>query len=540
MRFFLLALLGGVFLMDALPAQAVACRCRIVKSGSRTCGRRDVVVDAGTIAKLPLFQKKKREQCRRACDTHLSQRDAASICAGLKKLGVSLPWSGSVQACARSGIGRNHRGARRTLSCAAGSAPAGLPDHYWKLTFRDEFKGIPAGASAEVRQCYQAQPLCIQMYLSGAETCQQPPGGLDLGQHLRHLDKCTWTVFHRNNTWAPNLSAFDVRHVQVRPELDDGVLILSARAAKPDGTYLPFRARSRRGKQVSTEPYKEPSKFANQYDCRRDSGSSAWKCPFVMGAVSSQRLRPSGLSRGFIQQYGRFDIRAKLPYGPGAYPAIWMLPQLGSWPGAGEIDIHEQHPDAEHVTQTFHTGVCSLDLSKEDLDHEACLRNGGTRYHLYKPVGTKRRQLPRNNRGRFWRSYHVYSVEWTPDRLRFLIDGRIRNEIKNGELRRIRVTDAKGRKRKRFLPMYVPRRPFHFILNHAIHREGKRGLIKERYPNADNFVPQEFRIDYVRAYQRCATQHDFCPRGGTFDASGKQCRGSGATYATPCEHKPYR
>ena len=43
-------------------------------------------------------------------------------------------------------------------------------------------------------------------------------------------------------------------------------------------------------------------------------------------------------------QYGRFDIRTKLPHGQGIWPAIWMLPtddRYGSWASNGEIDIME-------------------------------------------------------------------------------------------------------------------------------------------------------------------------------------------------------
>ena len=43
-------------------------------------------------------------------------------------------------------------------------------------------------------------------------------------------------------------------------------------------------------------------------------------------------------------QYGRIDIRAKVPYGQGVWPALWMLgDNFGSagWPTCGEIDIME-------------------------------------------------------------------------------------------------------------------------------------------------------------------------------------------------------
>ena len=42
--------------------------------------------------------------------------------------------------------------------------------------------------------------------------------------------------------------------------------------------------------------------------------------------------------------YGKFEVRAKLPYGKGNWPAIWMLSsdwEYGEWPASGEIDIME-------------------------------------------------------------------------------------------------------------------------------------------------------------------------------------------------------
>ena len=43
-------------------------------------------------------------------------------------------------------------------------------------------------------------------------------------------------------------------------------------------------------------------------------------------------------------KYGRIDIRARLPYGQGLWPALWMLgDNIGTvgWPSCGEIDIME-------------------------------------------------------------------------------------------------------------------------------------------------------------------------------------------------------
>src|SRR5437588_1714701 len=57
-------------------------------------------------------------------------------------------------------------------------------------------------------------------------------------------------------------------------------------------------------------------------------------------------------------QYGRFDLRAKLPQGKGIWPAIWMLPtdqRYGGWPHSGEIDIMELlGQDPKKVYGTLH------------------------------------------------------------------------------------------------------------------------------------------------------------------------------------------
>ena len=56
--------------------------------------------------------------------------------------------------------------------------------------------------------------------------------------------------------------------------------------------------------------------------------------------------------------YGKFEMRAKLPYGQGIWPAFWMLGnnihQVG-WPTCGEIDIMETiGKDPSHNHGTLH------------------------------------------------------------------------------------------------------------------------------------------------------------------------------------------
>jgi beta-glucanase (GH16 family) len=40
-------------------------------------------------------------------------------------------------------------------------------------------------------------------------------------------------------------------------------------------------------------------------------------------------------------QFGRFEIRAKIPAANGLWPAIWTLGVEGQWPSNGEVDILE-------------------------------------------------------------------------------------------------------------------------------------------------------------------------------------------------------
>ena len=72
-------------------------------------------------------------------------------------------------------------------------------------------------------------------------------------------------------------------------------------------------------------------------------------------AYTSARLLTKGL---FSFQYGKIEVRAKLPAGKGTWPGIWMLGNnisTAGWPACGEIDIMEQSgSDKNTVLGTMH------------------------------------------------------------------------------------------------------------------------------------------------------------------------------------------
>ena len=53
--------------------------------------------------------------------------------------------------------------------------------------------------------------------------------------------------------------------------------------------------------------------------------------------------------------FGRWEVRARLNGAKGAWPAFWLLPQGGTWPADGEIDIMERLNYDSIAYQTVHT-----------------------------------------------------------------------------------------------------------------------------------------------------------------------------------------
>lgn len=99
--------------------------------------------------------------------------------------------------------------------------------------------------------------------------------------------------------------------------------------------------------------------------------------------------------------YGRVEVRAKIPTGRGAWPAIWMMgtdrPQKG-WPECGEIDIME---NVGFDPAVFH----------------ATVHTPGSR----KAPGRVKRSAQMKLSDAYT-DFHVFALEWYPDRMDFFID----------------------------------------------------------------------------------------------------------------------
>ncbi|OJT14807.1 Beta-1,3-glucan-binding protein [Trametes pubescens] len=109
--------------------------------------------------------------------------------------------------------------------------------------------------------------------------------------------------------------------------------------------------------------------------------------------------------------YGKIEVRAKIPRGDWLWPAIWMLPKdnkYGAWPMSGEIDLMEARGNAASYTAQ------GVNFIRASLN-----------YGVLQTVQTHIFGWWSQKQSSFDKDFHVYSMEWTPDWMRFYVDSRL-------------------------------------------------------------------------------------------------------------------
>jgi beta-glucanase (GH16 family) len=176
------------------------------------------------------------------------------------------------------------------------------------------------------------------------------------------------------------------------------------------------------------------------------------------GVYTSARLKTQGL---FSLQYGRIEVRAKLPEAQGLWPAAWLLGNniaTVSWPACGEQDV------MEHINGT--------DPDNEGFDwvqgsvHGNGL-GGGIQYH---PAGFSARD------------WHTYGMIWTRGQVEYYVD-----DPANAYAVFARAGLAGT------WPFDEGQANF-IILNLAVGGDWPGS------PNASTPFPSEYLVDYVRVY----------------------------------------
>jgi beta-glucanase (GH16 family) len=185
---------------------------------------------------------------------------------------------------------------------------------------------------------------------------------------------------------------------------------------------------------------------------------------------TSTRLKTKGL---FSRNYGRIEIRAKLPAGQGLWPAIWMLPEnsaYGGWAASGEIDIMENRGSKPNeVLGTLHYGGSS----------PANVYSQGPSF-TFPP-------------GRSTTDFNTYAIEWTTNAILWSVNGQV-YETQTNWWSSTRINGNE-------VPNAYPapfNQPFHLLINLAVggHFDGS--------PTAETVFPAEMEVDYVRVYDRTA------------------------------------
>ena len=156
---------------------------------------------------------------------------------------------------------------------------------------------------------------------------------------------------------------------------------------------------------------------------------------------------------------GKLEIRARLHGAQGAWPAIWMVPDVNprKWPDDGEIDIMERLNADSIAYQTIHTNyTLNLGGKEEPLSH------------ITAPIDPD--------------DYNVYGVELAQDYVRFFING-----VETLTYPRIE-TDKPGQ-------FPFADNPFYLIMDMQL-----EGNWVGKADPAD--LPVEMEIDWVRFYQK--------------------------------------
>jgi beta-glucanase (GH16 family) len=162
-----------------------------------------------------------------------------------------------------------------------------------------------------------------------------------------------------------------------------------------------------------------------------------------------QRAFTSGMMNThgkFSQEYGRFEIRCRVPNGRGMWPAFWLLPDKPGWPP--EIDVLEilgHEPGKVYMTHHFR------DEQKKHASHGGSWKGPD-----------------------FSAQFHKFAVEWSPLSIVWFVDGveRFRSEKS--------IPDGK---------MFL-------LVNLAVGGDWPGA------PDEKTRFPGTFEVDYVRVYKR--------------------------------------
>jgi len=199
-------------------------------------------------------------------------------------------------------------------------------------------------------------------------------------------------------------------------------------------------------------------------NAKHQAGATDWQRAPEFAEYTSGSINTAGK---VAWQYGRIEVRAKLPAGKGTWPAIWMMgdkkdnPQWRGWPFCGEIDVMEHvGKTPTNIHATCHWGIDGTDKK---------LRSKGGHTLNHDPKNT-------------YDEFHIYALEWDKDKMDFFYDDLkyFSFDIAQADM----PDDSNPFRQKHYL-----------LLNLAL--GGSWGGDMD-----DSALPARYKIDYVRVFER--------------------------------------
>jgi len=207
----------------------------------------------------------------------------------------------------------------------------------------------------------------------------------------------------------------------------------------------------------------------------------------------------------YAWKYGRVEIRAKLPYGQGTWPAFWMMPypeKYGVWPGSGEIDIMETanlrtvSVPKDFIQSNVH--VCSKASNFWDSSPPAnavtnCIiysniHGDGPNTNSHHKASSEKKLFPYDANGcpeDLVNRFHTYALEWNDFDLRFYIDDQLVQQLPHVVING-----------------FPFREPFYLIINLAVGGGMAQSINTGGWLGASTASPSaKLVLDWIRVYE---------------------------------------
>ena len=181
-------------------------------------------------------------------------------------------------------------------------------------------------------------------------------------------------------------------------------------------------------------------------------------------SYTSSRLKTQG-KQNF--QYGRIDIRARMPEGQGMWPALWMLGKNiteVSWPYCGEVDIME---------------MVGGGSGRDNRVYGTAHWNNGGLNAGYSPASYGGNKLLSGDET-LASNFHVFSIEWDSSAITWYID--------DVQYHVMAINNTAS--------LAAFQKEFFLIFNIAV------GGKWPGSPNSSTVFPQRMVVDYVRVFQK--------------------------------------